>query len=551
MYRYDEFDAAFVRQRVDQFRDQVNRRVSGELGEDEFRPLRLMNGLYLQLHAYMLRVAIPYGTLSSRQMRQLAGIADDFDRGYGHFTTRQNIQYNWPRLVDVPAILDRLAEVEMHAIQTSGNCIRNVTADHWAGVAADEIEDPRPYAELLRQWSSLHPEFSFLPRKFKIAVTGAPQDRAAVAYHDIGLRIVRNAGGEAGFEVLVGGGMGRTPMIAVTVRDWVSKADLLPYLDAIMRVYNLHGRRDNKYKARVKILVHELGAEEFRRQVEEEFAQIERGEISVPPQELERIAAYFAPPDYDLPDASDLNYHKALKEDAGFARWAERNVAPHRADGHAIVNISLKPVGGIPGDATSAQMRAVADIAERWSKDEIRVSHEQNLVLPHVRKRDVHAVWEALKAAELANANIGLVTDIISCPGLDYCSLATARSIPIAQKISSRLGDPARQREIGDLKIKISGCINACGHHHAGHIGILGLEKRGEEYYQITLGGSGDEKASIGEIIGPGFSSETVTGAVETIIDTYIGLRHDGETFLDAYRRVGAEPFKEAVYAGH
>ncbi|MEC9369497.1 MAG: nitrite/sulfite reductase [Pseudomonadota bacterium] len=551
MYRYDEFDAAFVRERVDQFREQVGRRLDGSLTEEEFRPLRLMNGLYLQLHAYMLRVAIPYGTLSSRQMRQLAGIADDFDKGYGHFTTRQNIQFNWPKLVDVPAILDRLAEVEMHAIQTSGNCIRNVTADHWAGVAADEIEDPRPYAELLRQWSSLHPEFSFLPRKFKIAVTGAPKDRAAVAYHDIGLRIVRNEKGETGFEVLVGGGMGRTPMIAVTVRNWVTKADLLPYLDAIMRVYNLHGRRDNNYKARVKILVHELGAEEFRRQVDAEFAQIDRSEIGVPPAELERIATYFAPPSYENADASDLDYHRALKTDASFAAWAERSVAPHRVDGHAIVNISLKPVGGIPGDATSAQMRAVADIAERWSKDEIRVSHEQNLVLPQVRKRDLFAVWQALTSAGLATPNIGLVSDIISCPGLDYCSLATARSIPIAQKISNRLGDARRQKEIGDIKIKISGCINACGHHHAGHIGILGLEKRGEEYYQITLGGSGDEKASIGEIIGPGFSSETVTDAVETIVDTYIGLRKDGENFLDAYRRVGAAPFKEAVYAAH
>ncbi len=551
MYRYDEFDAQFVRQRVEQFRDQVNRRVSGELTEEEFRPLRLMNGLYLQLHAYMLRIAVPYGTLSSRQMRQLAFIAETYDKGYGHFTTRQNIQLNWPRLVDIPAILDRLADVEMHAIQTSGNCIRNVTADHWAGVAADEIEDPRPYAELMRQWSSLHPEFSFLPRKFKIAVTGAPNDRAAVAFHDIGLRLVRNEDGEVGFEVLAGGGMGRTPLIAITVRDFLPKAELLAYLEAIVRVFNLHGRRDNKYKARIKILAHELGAEEFRRQVEAEYAKIEAPAVIPPEDELERIQTYFAPPDYEtLPDR-DPEHDRNLAKDPAFAAWVAVNVTQHRMPGYAIVNISLKPTGGVPGDATADQMRAVADLAETHSLAEIRVSHEQNLVLPYVRKRDLYAVWQGLVADGLASANLGLLTDIICCPGLDYCGLATARSIPIAQQISRRFADPDRQRQIGEIKIKISGCINACGHHHAGHIGILGLEKLGQEYYQITLGGSGDEKASIGDIIGPGFSGEQVVDVVEAIVDTYLGLRRDGEAFLEAYRRVGAEPFKEAVYAAH
>ncbi len=551
MYRYDEFDATFVRQRVDQFRGQVERRVKGELTEEQFRPLRLLNGLYLQLHAYMLRVAVPYGTLNSRQMRKLAFIADTYDRGYGHFTTRQNIQYNWPRLPDVPDILDHLAEVEMHAIQTSGNCIRNVTADHWAGVASDEVEDPRPYAELMRQWSSLHPEFSFLPRKFKIAVTGADADRAAIAYHDIGLRLKKNAAGEIGFEVFVGGGMGRTPMLAARVRDWLAKDDLLTYLEAIMRVFNLHGRRDNKYKARIKILVHELGAEEFSAQVENEYARIDAPQVVPGEQEIERIAAYFAPPGYDELPGDDPALSLRMEKHKDFAQWVERNVAAHAVPGYGIVNISLKPIGGIPGDASADQMRAVAELAETFSLDEIRISHEQNLVLPNVRKRDLFSVWRSLADHGLADANIGLASDIIACPGLDYCGLATARSIPIAQDISKRLGDAARQREIGDLKIKISGCINACGHHHAGHIGILGLEKRGQEYYQITLGGSGDETASVGEIIGPGFSSETLTDAVETIVDTYVGLRQNGETFLEAYRRVGPEPFKEAVYATH
>ena len=552
MYRYDEFDHTFVRERVAQFRDQTERRIAGDLTEDEYRPLRLMNGLYLQLHAYMLRIAVPYGTLSAKQLRQLAMIGDKWDKGYGHFTTRQNLQFNWPKLEDVPDILAALADVEMHAIQTSGNCIRNVTADHWAGVAADELEDPRPWAELLRQWSSLHPEFCFLPRKFKIAVTAAEADRAAVAFHDIGLKIVKNAKGEAGFQVLVGGGMGRTPMIAKVCRDWLPKGELLAYIEAVMRVYNLYGRRDNKYKARIKILLHEEGDETFREMVDEEYAKVvAAGGVRhlVPAEEIARIEKYFAPPKYDaLPDVDpQLNQH--LKANAKFARWYEVNVAKHKQPGYAIVNISLKPEGGIPGDATSDQMRAVADLADKFSLSELRVSHAQNLVLPYVRKRDVVAVYHALEKQGLASANLGLVTDIIACPGLDYCALATARSIPIAQAISKRFEAPERQKQIGDLAIKISGCINACGHHHAGHIGILGLDKAGKEFYQITLGGSADEHASIGTIMGPGFSDVEVPAAIEKIVDTYIGLRQPGETFLSAYRRLGAAPFKQAVYA--
>jgi sulfite reductase (NADPH) hemoprotein beta-component len=549
MYRYDEFDARFVAERVAQFRDQTARRLSGELSEAQFRPLRLMNGLYLQLHAYMLRVAVPYGTLSARQMRALARISEVYDKGYGHFTTRQNIQFNWIELAEAPDLLADLAEVEMHAIQTSGNCIRNVTADHWAGVAADEIADPRPIAELLRQWSSLHPEFSFLPRKFKIAVTGAPNDRAAIKLHDIGLRMHRDARGEAGFEVVVGGGQGRTPLVAVTVREWLSQDELLPYLEAIMRVYNRFGRRDNKYKARIKILVQELGAKEFTRQVEEEYRLIDKASVELAAAERERIAAYFAPPAYDqLPD-QDASLEAAQQADPAFGEWVANNTARHKVPGYAIVNISLKPTGGIPGDASAEQMRAVADLAEAFSADEIRVTHEQNLVLPHVRKRDLKAVYDRLAAAGLASANIGLVTDIIACPGLDYCALATARSIPIAQKLAERFENLEQQNDIGELKIKISGCINACGHHHVGHIGILGLDKAGKEFYQITLGGDATENAAIGQIIGRGFSADEVAGAVAKIVDTYKTLRSPGERFIDTYRRLGAAPFKEAVYA--
>ncbi|WP_429816923.1 nitrite/sulfite reductase [Ensifer sp. B1-9] len=549
MYRYDEFDHAFVSSRVEQFRDQVGRRLSGELAEDAFKPLRLMNGVYLQLHAYMLRVAIPYGTLSSRQMRMLAHIARKYDRGYGHFTTRQNIQYNWPRLSDTPDILQELATVEMHALQTSGNCIRNVTADHFAGAAADEVADPRPYAEILRQWSSVHPEFSFLPRKFKIAVTGAERDRAAIQVHDIGLHLKKDENGRIGFAVYVGGGQGRTPMIAKKIRDFLPEEDLLSYTTAIMRVYNLHGRRDNKYKARIKILVHETGAEELVRQVEVEFAALKDTELKLPETDIQAISTYFAPPALGNRAEGWESLARWKKTDADFARWVQQNVQPHKHPDYGMVTISLKPIGGIPGDASDAQMDAVADIAEEYAFDEIRVSHEQNLILPHVALADLEPVYRALVAAGLATANAGLITDIIACPGLDYCALANARSIPVAQEISNRFGSPERQAEIGELKIKISGCINACGHHHVGHIGLLGVEKKGAELYQITLGGSGDENTSIGEIIGRGFEPEKVTDAVETIVDTYLGLRRDkDETFLEAYRRVGPQPFKDALY---
>jgi len=549
MYRYDEFDHQFVRERTAQFRDQAERRLRGELTEDEFRPLRLMNGLYLQLHAYMLRVAIPYGTLSGRQMRQLAMIAEKWDKGYGHFTTRQNIQYNWIKLEDTPDILAALADVEMHAIQTSGNCIRNVTTDHWAGAAADEIADPRPVAELLRQWSSLHPEFSFLPRKFKIAVTGAPHDRAAVKVHDIGLRMHKNDKGETGWEVIVGGGQGRTPIVGVTVRDFLPEHELIGYLEAIMRVYNLYGRRDNKYKARIKILVHELGAEKFKSEVEAEYAKKPQASTAVEERELVRIDAYFAPPPFEKLARWSPAFEEAKIKNANFARWARNNLGPHQVDGYTIVNISLKPEGGIPGDASADQMRLMADLAEKYGHDELRVSHAQNIVLPHVKKDDAFTIWQALEGADLAAANYGLAGDIIACPGLDYCALATARAIPIAQSISRKFADLDKQEEIGPIKINISGCINACGHHHVGHIGILGLDKKGEEFYQITLGGSSSENASIGTILGPGFAGHQVADAIEKILDTYLHLRNPGEEFLAAYRRVGAKPFKEALYA--
>jgi sulfite reductase (NADPH) hemoprotein beta-component len=549
MYRYDEFDHAFVKARVAEFRDQVERRLKGEITEDQFKPLRLMNGVYLQLHAYMLRVAIPYGTLSSRQLRMLAHIARTYDRGYGHFTTRQNIQFNWPALKDIPDILDHLASVEMHAIQTSGNCIRNVTADHFAGVAADEVADPRPYAEILRQWSTVHPEFSYLPRKFKIAVTGAERDRAAIQVHDIGLHLKRNGKGELGFAVYVGGGQGRTPMIAKKVRDFLPEAELLAYTTAILRVYNLNGRRDNKFKARIKILVHETGTEELTRQIESEFEKLKGGNLALPAEDIAAIRAYFAPS--ALPErAEGLAWLAAARRtDAGFDAWVRQNVTPHRHPDYGVVTISLKAIGAAPGDASAEQMEAVADLAERYGFDEIRVSHEQNLVLPHVALADLAAVHEMLAAHDLATANAGLVTDIIACPGLDYCALANARSIPVAQEISRRFADPERQKLVGPLKIKISGCINACGHHHVGHIGILGVEKKGAELYQITLGGSGDENASIGEIIGRGFEPHEITDAVETIVETYLGLRSGPEeTFLEVYRRFGPQPFKEALY---
>jgi sulfite reductase (NADPH) hemoprotein beta-component len=541
MYRYDEFDHRMVRARVDQFRDQVERRLSGELSEDAFKPLRLMNGVYLQLHAYMLRVAIPYGTLSS--------IARDYDRGYGHFTTRQNIQYNWPALERMPDLLEELADVEMHAIQTSGNCIRNVTADHYAGAIADEIEDPRIISEIIRQWSTFHPEFSFLPRKFKIAVTGHANDRAAIRFHDIGIVVRKNAAGEVGYEVHVGGGLGRTPFIAKKIAEFVPAQKLLAYLEAIMRVYNRLGRRDNAYKARIKILVHEIGAEEMQARVETEFARIDgKGNYDLPVGELERIRAYFRDPDFlELPSDSET-LSQALAQDPDFAAWFKNNVVAHKKSGYGIVNISLKPIGGIPGDASDRQMDTIADIAQAYSFDEIRVTHEQNLVLPHVKLDDLATVYAGLKEADLATANIGKISDQIACPGLDYCNLANARSIPIAQDISNRFAELQRQNDIGELRIKISGCINACGHHHVGHIGILGVDKKGTEFYQITLGGAPDENAAIGDITGPAFTADKIVDAVENIVDTYLELRQSDERFIDTYRRLGMPPFKERLY---
>ena len=547
MYKYSDFDEGFVRGRVAQFTHQVERRLDGSLTEDEFRPLRLMNGLYLQLHAYMLRVAIPYGTLSARQMRQLAYIADTWDKGYGHFTTRQNIQYNWPKLEDVPAILGALADVEMHAIQTSGNCVRNVTADHFAGAAADEIEDPRPVAELLRQWSTDHPEFQFLPRKFKIAVTGSPNDRAVTKAHDIGLRMVRDDAGAPGFEVMVGGGLGRTPMIGITVRDFLPKADLLPYVEAILSVYNTLGRRDNKYKARIKITVHETGAAEITRMIEARFAEIRPQFGGFDQQLLAEIEAAFAPPVFrNAPtDAYDA-FHKA---DPVFRAWADTNLATHRNAQYAIVTISLKAHGATPGDATGDQMRLMADLAERHGHGELRISHEQNVILPHVHKGDLPTLHAQLVQAGLGTANVGLISDIIACPGMDYCALATARAIPVAQEIALRFQELDLEHEIGPLKIKISGCINACGHHHVGHIGILGLDRAGVENYQITLGGDHTETAVIGEKTGPGFAYTEIVPAVERLIRAYLDLRlSPEETFLDAYRRLGLGPFKAALY---
>ncbi|MBB5714048.1 nitrite/sulfite reductase [Sphingomonas aerophila] len=542
MYRYDEYDQGIVDARVDEFRDQVARRLSGQLTEDQFKPLRLMNGLYLQLHAYMLRVAVPYGTLDSRQMRMLGHIARKYDRGYGHFTTRQNIQYNWIKLLDAPDILAELATVEMHAIQTSGNCIRNISSDQFAGAAADEVTDPRPWAELIRQWSTFHPEFSYLPRKFKIAVIAADEDRAAMRLHDIGIQLV-SRDGQVGARIFVGGGMGRTPMIAPEIRDFVPADDLMSYLEACLRVYNRYGRRDNIYKARIKILLHEIGADEYRRQVEEEFALVKQLGIDPPATELERISAMFAPPPFDANASAEVD-----RSDPDFAVWLDQNTRAHKQPGYAIVTISLKPVGGIPGDASADQIDVMADLAQRYSADELRVTHAQNIVLPHVRIADLAAVWQTLTEAGLAEANLDLISDIIACPGLDYCSLANARSIPVAQKIATRFASPERQRDLGELKLKISGCINACGHHHAGHIGILGVDRKGTENFQLLLGGSGAEDVSLGKITGPGFSEDGVVDAIERVTDRYLAVRTEGERFLDTYRRVGMEPFKEAIY---
>jgi sulfite reductase (NADPH) hemoprotein beta-component len=542
MYKYDEYDQAIVDQRVDEFRDQVRRRLSGELTEDQFKPLRLMNGLYLQLHAYMLRVAVPYGTLDGRQMRMLGHIARKYDRGYGHFTTRQNIQFNWIQLDQTPDILQELSTVEMHAIQTSGNCIRNISSDQFAGAAADEVADPRPWAELIRQWSTFHPEFTYLPRKFKICVIAADEDRAAMRLHDIGIGLhVRD--GELGAKIYVGGGMGRTPMIGHEIRDFVPADDLMSYLEACLRVYNRYGRRDNIYKARIKILLHEIGPDEYRRQVEEEFAAVKGLGLDPPRAELERITSHFGAPAFEENASAEID-----RSDPDFAVWLDQNVKAHKQPGYAIVNISLKPIGGIPGDASADQIDVMADLGTRYSFDELRVTHAQNIVLPHVRMADLHAVWSTLNEAGLAEANLDLISDIIACPGLDYCSLANARSIPLAQKIATRFGSLDRQRDLGELKLKISGCINACGHHHAGHIGILGVDKKGTENYQLSLGGSGAEDVSLAKITGPGFSEDGVVDAIERVTDRYLQVRDPGERFLDTYRRVGFETFKEAIY---
>ena len=552
MYAYDQYDQAMVDARVAEFRDQCERRLAGKLSEDQFKPLRLMNGLYLQLHAYMLRVAIPYGTLNGGQMRMLATIAEKYDRGYGHFTTRQNIQYNWIKLEDAADILADLASVEMHAIQTSGNCIRNISSDHFAGAAADEVADPRPYAELLRQWSSFHPEFSYLPRKFKICVIASEQDRAAMRLHDIGIRIVERDGA-LGAQFYVGGGMGRTPMIAPLIRDFVPLDQLVTYSEACLRVYNRYGRRDNKYKARIKILVHELGAEEYTRQVEEEFAHLLEQGVEPPLAELERIKGFFELPETVRPSREDSAQEASRPPDQvrgdGFDLWVKHNTHAHQNPDYVSAIVSLKPVGGIPGDATAEQMRVLADLAERYSFDELRVMHTQNVVLPHVAKDDLPALWQALSDAGMGTPNADLLGDIIACPGLDYCSLANARSIPIAQRISERFAANGKEAALGELKLKISGCINACGHHHAGHIGILGVDRKGTENYQLLLGGSEAEDTSLAKITGPGFDEHGIVDAVETAADVYLRERQDGERFLDTYRRIGMAPFKEALYA--
>ncbi|ODS00412.1 sulfite reductase [Methyloceanibacter superfactus] len=548
MYRYDEFDHAFVRDRVAEFKDQVERRLSGALNEEEFRPLRLRNGLYLQLHAYMLRIAIPYGVLSSRQLRQLAMIARTWDRGYGHFTTRQNLQLNWVKLVDIPDVLAALADVEMHCIQTSGNCVRNVTADPYAAAAVDELEDPRPWCEILRQWSTLHPEFSWLPRKFKIAISGAAEDRAATAFHDIGLRIVKGPNGENGFRVLVGGGMGRIPYVGQEIRSFLPKEHLLSYIESILRVYNLFGRRDNIHKARIKILVNALGIDKFREEVEADWEATHKSAVDLPEDEKRRIMSYFAPPDLPPRPARDEAVAARRASDPAFANWYKHNVLAHRVPGYASVVISLKEPGRTPGDASSDAMDLVADLTERFGHDEVRVNYTQNLVLPHVAIADVPALYDALVPADLATGNNELLGDMICCPGLDYCNLANARSIPIAKEIAKRFEDPSRQEEIGQLRLNMSGCINACGHHHSGNIGILGVDKKGTELYQITLGGNPKDSASVGTIIGPGFRAEAVPQAIDTIVDTYIENRDEGESFLETWRRVGAAPFKEALY---
>ena len=548
MYRYDEFDKQLVNERVEQFRDQVKRRLSGELNEDQFKPLRLMNGLYLQIHAYMLRINVPYGCLSSQQLRGLARVARVYDKGFGHFTTRQNIQFNWIKLEEVPDLLATLAEVEMHCIQSSGNCIRNITSDQYAGCAEDEISDPRVYCELIRQWYTLHPEFSYLPRKFKIAVTGSPNDRAAVAVHDIGIRMHKNDADEIGFEILVGGGQGRTPHIGKTIRKWLPENHLLSYLEAILRIYNLYGRRDNIYKARIKILVNHLGIDEFRKQVDQEWENLKEGELKISQKEIDRTNAYFQPPTYEKHNNNDFDLISFRKLNSEFNNWMLSNVAKHKVPGYAIVNLSLKGPDRVPGDLTDHEMDCVADLADHYSFGELRINHRQNLVFTDVKKSDLTTLWKKLKRLGLATANIGQLTDMICCPGLDYCSLANARSIPVAEQITNRFENLKKIHGIGDLTINISGCVNACGHHHVGNIGVLGVKKDGKEYYQFTLGGSSAQDASLGKRTGPGLPANSAVDGIETIVKTYLSIRDKNEPFIETYRRVGMPPFKEALY---
>ncbi|MCW5605011.1 MAG: nitrite/sulfite reductase [Burkholderiales bacterium] len=552
MYLYDEIDQRLVDERVAQFRDQTRRFLAGSLSEDGFRPLRLQNGLYIQRYAPMLRVAVPYGLLSSRQLRALAYIARKWDRGYGHFSTRQNIQFNWPKLEDVPDILAHLATVQMHAIQTSGNCVRNITTDHFAGIAPDEIVDPLVWCEVLRQWSTFHPEFAYLPRKFKIAVSGSEQDRAAIQVHDIGLQAGRNEEGHVGFRVLVGGGLGRTPIIGVAIRDFLPWQHVLTYLDAILRVYNRYGRRDNKYKARIKILVKELTPDVFRAKVEEEWAHLKDGPATLIAEEIARISHRFTRPQYRRLDPLDSGYVLALGRDPVFANWVRRNAHPHKERGYAAVTLSLKKTGVPPGDATADQMDAVADLADRYSFGELRVSHEQNLVLPDVEQSALYALWQEAKALGLATPNIGLITNIIACPGGDFCSLANAKSIPVAEAIQRRFDDLDYQHDIGELDLNISGCMNSCGHHHVGHIGILGVDKQGAEFYQISIGGAQGNDASLGKVIGPSFAQDEVPDVIEKLVGVYLDRRDsEAERFIDVVRRIGVEPFKEHVYGKH
>ncbi|CAH0156050.1 Sulfite reductase [ferredoxin] [Pseudomonas sp. Bi123] len=549
MYQYDDYDRALVFERVAQFRDQVERFMAGELSEEEFLPLRLQNGLYMQKHAYMLRVAIPYGTLSTRQMRTLASIARDYDRGYGHFTTRQNMQFNWIELAQVPDILERLAQVEMHAIQTSGNCVRNITTEAFAGVAADELMDPRPLAEILRQWSTINPEFLYLPRKFKIAICSAKQDRAAIMMHDIGLYLYRDDSGQMLLRVIVGGGLGRTPILGLQIREGLPWQHLLSYVEAVLRVYNRHGRRDNKYKARIKILVKALGIEAFAKEVEEEWQHLKDGPAQLTDVEYERVASAFVPPDYRSLAGTDLDFGTRLAEHPAFARWVARNVQPHKVPGYASVVLSTKPgIAAPPGDVTAEQMEAVAQWSEQFGFGEIRIAHEQNIVLPDVPKADLYALWCLACEQGLGSANIGLLTDIIACPGGDFCALANAKSIPIAQAIQARFDDLDYLHDLGDISLNISGCMNACGHHHIGNIGILGVDKNGSEWYQITLGGAQGKDSALGKVIGPSFSAAEVPDVIERIIGTFVRYRESEELFVDTLARIGLEPFKERVY---